>query len=81
MLTVRILEYSDIALNNQVLVAQALETELVGRDDCPDHIFLADTTGDEMWYFFQPVADGRFSIDMDYIDIAPPVDGATTEEP
>lgn len=79
--TVLILEYSDIALTNQVLVAQALEAELVGRDDCPDHIFLADTTGDEMWYFFHAVADGRFSIDMDYIEIVLPVDGATTEEP
>ncbi|MCP8892919.1 MULTISPECIES: hypothetical protein [Sphingomonas] len=79
--TVLILEYSDIALTNQVLVAQALEAELVGRDDCPDHIFLADTTGEEMWYFFQPVADGRFSIDMDYIDVEPPVDGATKEDP
>lgn len=27
--------------------------------------FLADTTGDEMWYFFQPVADQVFSTDMD----------------
>lgn len=71
-ITVLILEYADIALTNQVLVAQALEAALVGRDDCPDHIFLADTTGDEMWYFFQPVADQVFSIDMEYIDVVPP---------
>lgn len=76
--TVLILEYSDIALTNQVLVAQALEEELVGLDDCPDHIFLADTTGDDMWYFFQPVADRLFSIDMDYIDVMPPT-GAIPE--
>ena len=76
--TVLILEYSDIALTNQVLVAQALEAELVGRD-CPDHIFLADTTGDQTWFFFQPVADQLFSIDMDYIDVVPPTLGADAE--
>ena len=70
--TMLILEYSDIALTNQVPVAQALEAELVDREDCPDHICLADTTGDDMWYFFQPVADQVFSIDMEYIDIVPP---------
>lgn len=70
-LTVLILEYRDIALTNQVLVAQALEVELVGRD-CPDHIFIADTTGDDTWSFFQPVADRLFSIDMEYIDVVPP---------
>lgn len=71
--TVLILEYSDVALTNQVLVAQALEAELVGRDDCPDYIFLADTTGEDMWYFFQPVADRLFSVDMEYIDVIPPI--------
>jgi hypothetical protein len=69
--TVLILEYADIALTNQVLVAQALEAELVGRD-CPDHIFIADTTNDDTWYFFQPVAEQLFSIDMEYIDVMPP---------
>ncbi len=69
--TVLILEYGDIALTNQVLVAQALEAELVGRD-CPDHIFIADTMGDDSWSFFQPVADRLFSIDMEYIDVVPP---------
>lgn len=69
--TVLILEYADIALTNQVLVAQALEAELVGRD-CPDHIFIADTTNDDTWYFFQPVAEQLFSIDMEYIDVVPP---------
>jgi hypothetical protein len=69
--TVLILEYADIALTNQVLVAQALEAELVGRD-CPDHIFIADTTNDDTWYFFQPVAEQLFSIYMEYIDVVPP---------
>lgn len=76
--TVLILEYSDIALTNQVLVAQALEAELVDRD-CPDYIFLADTTGDQTWFFFQPVADQLFSIDMEYIDVVPPTPGADAE--
>ncbi len=71
--SVLILEYADVALTNQVLVAQALKAELADREDCPDHIFLADTTGDEMWHFFQPVADQIFSIDMEYIDVVPPV--------
>lgn len=72
--TVLILEYADIALTNQVLVAQALEAELVGRD-CPDHIFIADTTNDDTWHFFQPVAEQLFSIDMEYIDVVPPTTG------
>jgi hypothetical protein len=75
--SVLILEYADVALTNQVLVAEALEAELADRNDCPDHIFLADTTGDEMWYFFQPVADQIFSIDMDYINVVPPTTGTS----
>lgn len=69
--TVLILEYRDIALTNQVLVSQALEAELAERD-CPDHIFIADTTDDDTWSFFQPVTDRLFSIDMDHIDVVPP---------
>lgn len=69
--TILILEYRDIALTNQVLVAHALDAELVGRD-CPDHIFIADTTDDDTWSFFQPVTDRLFSIDMKHIDIVPP---------
>ncbi|MDH0909650.1 hypothetical protein N5C66_13925 [Rhizobium pusense] len=71
-ISVLILEYADVALTNQVLVAAALEAELAGRLDCPDHIFLADTTGDQSWHLFQPVADQVFSIDMEYIDISAP---------
>ena len=69
--TVLILEYRDIALTNQVLVAQALEAELEGRD-YPDHIFIADTTDDDTWFFFQPVTDRLFSIDMNHSDVVPP---------
>jgi hypothetical protein len=32
----------------------------------PDHIFIAETIGDEEWHSFRPVADGVFSIDMPY---------------
>lgn len=70
--TALILEYSDIALSNQVLIAQALEAVLADRDDWPDHIFLVDTTDVGTWTFFQPVADGVFSINMDYVDVVPP---------
>lgn len=70
--TVLILEYSDIALTNHVLIGQALESLLAEREDCPDHIFIADTTGDERWYFLQPVADGEYSIDMECIDVDSP---------
>lgn len=69
--TFLILEWSDISLSNQIVIAEALEAALSDRDDCPDHIFIADTTTDQ-WHFFQPVIDGQFSIDMEYIDIEKP---------
>jgi hypothetical protein len=69
--TFLILEWSDISLSNQIVIAEALETALADRDDCPDHIVLADTTTDQ-WHFFRPVIDGQFSIDMEYIDIERP---------
>ena len=53
------------------LASSSLEAELVGRD-CPDHIFIADTTGDDTWSLFQPVTDRLFSIDMGYVDVVPP---------
>lgn len=77
--SVLILEYADIALTNQVLIAHALIAELAGRNDCPDHIFIADTTGRDLWHFFQPVADGVFSITMDNIEIVPPTVGIVAE--
>jgi len=63
-----ILEWSDIALSNQVVIAEALEAELTGRVFWPDYILLADTSCDA-WHFFRPVANGVFSIDMEYIEI------------
>lgn len=69
--TFLILEWSDIALSNHIVIARALEAALTDRDDCPDFVFLADTAT-ERWHFFQPVIDGKFSIDMEYIDIDRP---------
>lgn len=69
--TFLILEWSDIALSNHIVIARALEAALAGRGDCPDFVFLADTAT-ERWYFFQPIIDGKFSIDMEYIDIDRP---------
>lgn len=67
--TVLILEYADVALTNQVLVAQALAAALTGRDFCPDHIFLADTTSDRQWYLFQPVEERVFDLETEYIEV------------
>ena len=66
--TFLILEWSDIALSNHIVIARALEAALADRNDWPDFVFLADTATDQ-WHFFQPVIAGRFSIDMQYIDI------------
>lgn len=69
--TFLILEWSDISLSNQIVIAEALEKALAERDDCPAYIFLADTATDR-WHFFQPVIDGQLSIDMEYVDIERP---------
>jgi hypothetical protein len=69
--TFLILEWLDIALSNQVFIATALEAALSERDDWPDHVILADTATDQ-WHFFQPVIDGVFDIDMEYIEIDRP---------
>lgn len=66
--TLLILEWSDIALSNHIVIARALEAALEDRTDSPDFVFLADTATDQ-WHFFQPVIDGHFSIDMEYIEI------------
>jgi hypothetical protein len=75
--TFLILEWSDIALSNEIVVAQALEKALANRDDCPDYVFLADTTTDS-WHFFQPIIKGTFSIDMKYIEIDRPAPAAVS---
>lgn len=67
--TILILEYADVALSNQVLVAQAVDAALGGRAFWPDHIFLADTTIDGHWNLFHPLAHGVFDLTMQYIDV------------
>lgn len=54
--TFLILEWHDIALSNQVVIAKALQAALADRVDWPDYVFLADTSSDQ-WHFFQPVID------------------------
>ena len=66
-----ILEFSDIALTNHIFIAQALEALLAGRDDVPDYVVIADTTLETAWTFWQPVIDGAFSIQMEWIETEP----------
>ncbi len=67
--TVLILEYSDIALSNHVLIAKVLESLWDDRTDWPDHIIIADTSVDRQWYYFRPVIEGSFSFDREIIKI------------
>ena len=75
--TILILEYADVALSNQVLVAQALEAALAGRAFCPDHIYLADTTIHGHWNLFRPLAHGVFDLTMPYIEVPPDLQTAS----
>jgi hypothetical protein len=47
--SVLILETSDIALTNHILVAEAVEKLLRGGADRPDHIWLVDTVLENEW--------------------------------
>lgn len=67
--TILILEYADVALSNQVVVAQAVDAALAGRAFWPDHVFLADTTIDRHWNLFHPLAHGVFDLAMPYIAV------------
>lgn len=67
--TCLILEWSDITLSNQIVIAEALERALADHPVWPDHILLADTDLQDHWHFFRPVTAGAFSIDMPYIAI------------
>ncbi len=67
--TILILEYADVALSNQVVVAQAVDAALAGRAFWPDHIFLADTTINGHWNLFHPLAHGVFDLAMPYIAV------------
>ena len=77
--TVLILENTDITLTNHVLVAEALGELLATREDSPDHIFIVDTTIPERWSAFRPVINGTFDINMEWIDVSPPEEGAGEE--
>lgn len=68
-LTVLILEWNDIVLSNEVVIAEALEAALAKRNFCPDYIFIAGTSIDEEWHLHQPVIGGVFDIYMPRTDI------------
>ncbi len=70
--TILILEFADISVTNHVLIAQALEQALVGRAEIPDYVVIADTTIEGRWNLFLPIIAGRFSIDMEWIEVDPP---------
>jgi hypothetical protein len=67
--TILVLEWSDIALTNQIVIARALKAALADEPAWPDHILLADTAIPGNWHFFHPVRGRAFSIDMEYIEI------------
>lgn len=67
--TILVLEFADTALTNHVAVAEALQPLLAGRTDVPDHIYIADTTGETTWDLYH-VLDGEiFSFEVDAIEI------------
>ncbi len=70
-ITVLILENTDPALTNHVLVAESLGSLLNLRSDGPDHVFIVDTTIPDEWSLFRPVIGGIFDIDMDWIEVRP----------
>lgn len=70
--TVLVLEFSDFVLSNHILIGEALEVALAGRDDIPDLLLIADTTIPERWNLFPAVIERVFSIDMEWIEVDPP---------
>ena len=60
-------------------MAEALGELLATREDSPDHIFIVDTTIPERWSAFRPVINGTFDINMEWIDVSPPEEGAGEE--
>ncbi|MCE6076779.1 hypothetical protein [Agrobacterium vitis] len=69
--TILILEFADTALTNHVVLAEALQPLLAGRTDVPDHIYIADTTGETTWDLYQVLAGEVYSIEVDAIEINP----------
>ena len=53
------------------MACQSFTRDAVALDVAHEHVFLADTATDQ-WHFFQPVIEGQFSIEMEYIDIERP---------
>ncbi|WP_157801172.1 hypothetical protein [Sphingobium sp. LB126] len=70
--TILVLEFADIALTNHVLIAQALEKALQGRD-FPDFVVIVDAVFEDRWNVFFPVMNRVFSIDMEWIEVEPPI--------
>src|SRR3546814_20028712 len=69
--TVLVLEFSDIVLTNHILIGEALEVALDGRDDIPDLLLIADTTLSPRWNLFPAVIERVFSLAMDWIEFHP----------
>src|SRR3546814_12580718 len=57
-----------IVLTNHILIGEALEVALDGRDDIPDLLLIADTTLSQRWNLFPAVIERVFSIDMEWIE-------------
>src|SRR3546814_4245172 len=64
--TVLVLEFSDIVLTNHILIGEALEVALDGRDDIPDLLLIADTTLSQRWNLFPAVIERVFPINMEW---------------
>jgi hypothetical protein len=61
--SVLVLENNDFSMSNEVLVSDALKLALEHRSDCPDRIFLIDTTIDDDWELIPLVSRGVFLLD------------------
>ncbi len=67
--TILVLEYSDIALSNHVLIAEAVEATLPSHEYWPDHIYLAETIIERSWQFFRMLLDRQFNLEMRYVEV------------
>jgi hypothetical protein len=56
--SVLILENSDMALSNHVVILEAAEKAFIGRADLPDEVWLVDTTIDNEWTAICLMRDG-----------------------
>src|SRR3546814_18268645 len=60
-----------IVLTNRILIGEALEVALDGRDDIPDLLLIADKTLSQRWNLFPAVIERVFSLDMEWIEFDP----------